>query len=203
VDAQKKSVKAQEQDEEVRQSWWQQSKEWPVGQLVFIDECGVNLAMHRRYARAPRGERAVGVVPRNWKSNTTIMGALSCEGIQAVMTLEGATDRLAFEAFVEQILVPSLRPGQIVILDNLSAHKSSKAQQLIEEAGCRMEFLPAYSPDFNPIEMLWSQFKSHLRREAPRTQPDLEQLIWPLLSQATPQQAQNWFAHAGYVSHSS
>jgi transposase len=153
-----------------------------------------------RYARAPRGERAVGLVPRNWKSNTTIIGALSFEGIQAVMTLEGATDRLAFEAFVEQVLVPTLEPGQIVILDNLSAHKSSKAQHLIEAAGCRLEFLPAYSPDFNPIEMLWSQFKSSLRRHAPRTQPHLDELIWPLLRQATPQQARNWFSHSGYVS---
>lgn len=163
----------------------------------------MNLALHRRYARSPRGKRAVGVVPRNWKSNTTILGALSAQGIQAAMTLQGATDRLAFEAFVEQILLPSLRPGQIVILDNLSAHKSNKAQQLIEEAGCRLEFLPTYSPDYNPIEMLWSQFKSGLRREAPRTQSHLDELIWPLLSQATPQQALNWFAHAGYTSYSS
>jgi transposase len=169
---------------------------------VFLDECGVNLAMHRRYARAPRGQRAAGIVPRNWKSNTTILGALSWQGVQAVMTLEGATDRLAFEAFVEQILVPRLRPGQIVVLDNLSAHKSLQAMQMIEEAGCRMEFLPSYSPDYNPIEMLWSQFKSSLRREAPRTQEDLDELIWPLLSQATSQQARNWFAHAGYLSHS-
>lgn len=200
MDTQKKSVRAQEQDPAAREAWWQQAKQWPVSQLVFLDECGVNLAMHRRYARAPRGERAVGIVPRNWKSNTTIIGALSCQGIQAVMTLEGATDRLAFEAFVEHVLVPTLEPGQIVILDNLSAHKSSKAQHLIEAAGCRLEFLPAYSPDFNPIEMLWSQFKSSLRRQAPRTQPHLEELIWPLLCQATPLHAQNWFSHSGYVS---
>jgi len=169
-----------------------------VASLVFLDECGINTAMHRRYSRAPRGERAVGVVPRNWKSRTTILGALSLQGVQAVMSLEGATDRLAFEAFIEQVLLPTLVPGQIVVLDNLSAHKSQKAQKMVEEAGCSWLFLPPYSPDFNPIEMLWSKFKNDLRREAARTQELLDALVWPLLSTATPQHARNWFKQAGY-----
>jgi transposase len=165
---------------------------------VFLDECGINTTLHRRYARAPRGERAEGVVPRNWKSTTTVVGALSPQGVQAVMTLEGALDRLAFDAFVGQVLVPTLRPGQIVVLDNLSAHKSEQARQWVEAAGCRWEFLPSYSPDFNPIEPLWSKFKSDLRREAARTQPELDELVWPLLSTVTAQHAQNWFKHCGY-----
>lgn len=140
----------------------------------------------------------MGVVPRNWKTSTTILGALSVQGVQAVMSLEGATDRLAFEAFIEQVLLPTLVPGQIVILDNLSAHKSHKAQQMVEQAGCSWLFLPPYSPDFNPIEMLWSKFKSDLRREAARTQEHLDQLLWPLLSSATSLHAHNWFNHAGY-----
>ena len=155
--------------------------------------------MHQRYSRAPRGERAIGVVPRNWKTSTTILGALSSQGVQAVMTLEGATDRLAFEAFIEQVLLPTLVPGQIVVLDNLSAHKTLKAQRMVEAAGCQWHFLPAYSPDFNPIELLWSKFKSDLRREAPRQQQHLEDLIWPLLCQVTPSHAKNWFAHDGYI----
>jgi len=139
------------------------------------------------------------VVPRNWQENTTVVGALSATGVQAAMTIGGALDGIAFEVFIEQVLVPTLRPGQIVIMDNLSAHKNTRARQLAEAAGCRWEFLPAYSPDFNPIEQLWSKFKSDLRREAARTQPALDNLVWPLLSSATSQQARNWFNHCGYV----
>jgi transposase len=192
-------VRASEQDQAARHQWRQEAARWEVSALIFLDECGVNTTMHRRYARSPRGVRAVGVVPRNWKQNTTIVGALCPTGVQAVMTLEGAMDRLAFEAFVEQVLVPTLVPGQIVILDNLSAHKSDKARQLVEAAGCRWEFLPSYSPDFNPIEHLWSKFKSDLRREAARTQPELDNLIWPLLSTVTTHHAHNWFTHCGYL----
>lgn len=191
-------MKAREQDEEKRRHWWQQVRGLDATQMVFLDECGINTAMHRRFGRAPKGKRCHGVVPRNWKSSTTILGALSVRGVQAVMSLEGATDRLAFEAFIEQVLLPTLVPGQIVVLDNLSAHKSPKAQRLVEEAGCVWLFLPPYSPDFNPIEMLWSKFKSDLRREAARTQKHLDQLIWPLLQTASPQHARNWFQHAGY-----
>lgn len=170
--------------------------------LVFLDECGVNTILHRLFARAPRGEQAVGVVPRNWKHNTCVVGALSWQGVQAAMTLEGALDTIAFEVFIERILVPTLEAGQIVIMDNLSAHKSRRVQEMIEAADCSLAFLPTYSPDLNPIERVlfgWgSQFKSHLRREAARTQEQLDALIWPLLCRATPQHIQNWFQLAGY-----
>ena len=139
------------------------------------------------------------MVPRNWKHNTTVVGALSLQGVQAAMTLPGALDREAFEVFIQRILCPTLVPGQIVILDNLSAHKSHKAKEWIEEAGCSWVHLPTYSPDLNPIEHLWSQFKSVLRKEAARTQERLDALIWPTLCQATPQHIQNWFTHAGYT----
>jgi transposase len=198
VDAQKKSLRAQEQDPEVRRVWIEQAQTWDTSQLVFLDECGVNTTLHRRYARAPRGVRAVGVVPRNWKHNTTVVGALSLQGVQAAMTLPGALDRDAFEVFVEHFLCPVLKPGQIVIADNLSAHRSPMAKQLIEAKQCLWVSLPTYSPDLNPIEKLWSQFKSVLRKQAARTQEALDALIWPALSQATPQHIQNWFAHAGY-----
>lgn len=191
-------MRAQEQDEEARQAWITQTQEWDVERLVFLDECGINTTLHRRYARSPRGQRAPGVVPRNWKHNTTVVGALSLAGVQAAMTLPGALDREAFEVFIECILCPTLVPGQIVIMDNLSAHKSQKVQQMIEEAGCSWVYLPTYSPDLNPIEMLWSQFKSHLRKEAARTQEKLDALIWPALCRATPQHIRNWFLKAGY-----
>lgn len=145
-------MRAKEQDPEARAEWWQHVQTLDAGQMVFLDECGVNTAMHRRFGRAPKGTRCTGVVPRNWKSSTTILGALSVQGVRAVMSLEGATDRLTFEAFIEQVLLPTLVPGQIVVLDNLSAHKSPKAQRMVEEAGCSWLFLPPYSPDFNPIE---------------------------------------------------
>jgi transposase len=199
MDAQKKSVRAQEQNLEERRLWISQAKQWDIRRLVFIDECGINTLLHRLFARAPRGQRAVDVVPRNWKHNTCVVGALSLAGVQAAMTLEGALDTDAFEVFVERILVPTLQPGQIVILDNLSSHKSQKTRRMIEAARCSLVFLPTYSPDFNPIEMLWSQFKSHLRREAARTQEQLDNLIWPLLCQATSQHIRNWFYHAGYT----
>lgn len=110
----------------------------------------------------------------------------------------GALDTCALEVFIEHILAPTLVPGQIVIMDNLSAHKSHRARQMIEDAGCALVFLPTYSPDLNPIEMLWSQFKSHLRREAARTQEALDALIWPALCHPTPQHITNWFYKAGY-----
>ena len=195
----KKSLRAQEQDPEARRLWIEQAKEWDAQQLVFLDECGVNTTLHRCYARAPRGQRAYGVVPRNWKHNTTVVGALSLEGVQAAMTLEGALDGAAFEVFIEHFLCPVLKPGQIVIADNLGAHKSPKVKELIEKKECLWVPLPTYSPDLNPIENLWSQFKSHLRKEAPRTQERLDALIWPSLSRATPQHARNWFQNAGYA----
>ena len=194
-------MRAAEQDAIARALWWEQAATWSASDLVFLDECGINTTLHRRYARAPQGQRAEGVVPRNWKENTTVIGALCPTGVQAVMTLAGALDRLAFEVFVEQVLVPTLQPGQIVIMDNLSAHKSAQARQLVEAAGCRWEFLPSYSPDFNPIEQLWSKFKSDLRREASRTQRALDKSIWPLLCTVTSQHALNWFKNCGYVSH--
>lgn len=194
-------MRAKERDEEARRLWREEAGAWDASRLVFLDECGVHTAMYRAYARSPRGERAFDVVPRNRGTNTTVLGALSSQGVQAVMTLEGATDREAFEAFeafIEQVLLPTLQEGQIVILDNLSAHKSETAQQLVEAKGCAWVFLPSYSPDFNPIEQMWSKFKSDLRRQAPRTQEHLDDLIWPLLSTVTPQHAHNWFAHAGF-----
>lgn len=166
---------------------------------MFLDECGVNTTLHRFWARSPRGERAVGVVPRNWKHNTTVVGALSLSGVEVAMTLEGALDQVAFEVFIEHFLCPRLVPGQIVIMDNLSSHKSPRVKQLIEEKQCLWVYLPTYSPDLNPIEMLWSQFKSVLRKEAARTQEALDALIWPALSRATPQHIANWFQQAGYA----
>lgn len=153
--------------------------------------------MHRLHGRAKRGQRLQERVPRNWKGNTTILGALALQGWQALI-VEAATDRLIFEAFIEQIVVPWLRPGQTVILDNLSAHKSEKARRLVQEKGCRWVFLPTYSPDFNPIEMLWSKLKAYLRTVAARTPEALEEAITDGLFTISEQDAVGWFKAAGF-----
>lgn len=195
-------MRALEQDEAARSQWRQDAASWNTCDLVFVDECGCNTTLHRTHGRAPRGERLEAAVPRNWRHNTTVVGALCLDEAAPwqAMTLEGACDALAFEAFVEQVLLPTLRPGQIVIWDNLNVHKSARARQRIEQAGCRLEFLPTYSPDLNPIEMMWSKLKAHLRAVAARTQDALDDAITAGLFAVTRQDAQAWFDHAGYSS---
>jgi transposase len=166
--------------------------------LVFVDESGTNLAMTPRYGRARRGERVVGRVPRNHGANTTLFAALSLAGITAAMTLEGAADRDAFDVFVERILGPSLTPGQLVIWDNLSVHKSAVAARLLAARGCRVLFLPPYSPDFAPIEQAFSKLKTALRRSGARTREALEAAIAAALATITATDARAWFAHCGY-----
>ena len=154
--------------------------------------------MTPRYGRAPRGERVVGTAPRNHGKNTTLVAALSLDGITAAMTVEGALDRPAFDAFVDQVLAPRYCPGQIVIWDNLSVHKSATAQQVITAAGCHLLWLPPYSPDCTPIEQAFSKLKARLRRTGARTRAALEEAITTGLASITVTDAHGWFAHAGY-----
>jgi transposase len=182
----------------VRAAWWETLQTHDPATLVFVDESGTNLAMTPRYGRAPRGQRVVGTAPRNHGPNTTVIAALSPAGIPAAMTVEGAIDRLAFDAFVRQVLVPSLLPGQTVIWDNLSVHKSATAQTLIEAAGCQVCFLPPYSPDFAPIELAFSKLKTFLRRRQARTRTGLDEAISAGLATITTADARGWFSHCGY-----
>jgi transposase len=154
--------------------------------------------MTPRRARAPRGKRAVGTAPRNHGANVTLLAALTPRGIGAALTVEGAADRLVVEAYVGRVLVPTLRPGQVVVLDNLSAHKGEEVRNLIEAAGCRLLFLPAYSPDFNPIELVFGTLKTALRRAQARTREGLETAIRTALAAITPAQTRACFAHCGY-----
>lgn len=190
-------MSASERNEPARAQWRERAAGWNPADLVFLDESGCNTSLHRTHGRARRGQRLAASVPRNWKENTTIIGALSVAGWQA-LTLPGAADRLAFEAFVEKILVPSLRAGQIVILDNLNTHKSALAQRLVQAAGCSWVFLPPYSPDMNPIEMMWSKLKAHLRAVAARTQEDLDAAISSGLFTVSPADTLGWFTAAGF-----
>ena len=155
--------------------------------------------MTRRYGRAPRGQRAYGSVPRNRGKNTTLLASLSLEGIGAAMTVEGSATQKVFEAYVEKVLALTLKPGQVVILDNLSAHKGQKVKRLIESRAASVIFLPAYSPDFNPIEEAFSKIKAILKKKAARGREALIEAIGRALGAVTRQDAWGWFAHCGYV----
>jgi transposase len=171
----------------------------PVADLVFLDESGATTTLVRRYARAPGGRRAVGRVPAGHWTQLTILSALSVAGLGATMTVNAATDTDVFVAYVRRLLVPTLRAGQVVVLDNLSAHKAAAARRLLEGAGCRLLFLPPYSPDFNPIEQAWSKLKTLLRGAAARTREVLEAALKTFLDRITASDAQGWFRHAGYA----
>jgi transposase len=178
--------------------WWTTIRTTDPQQLVFVDESGTNRAMTPRLGRAPRGQRVVGTAPRNHGPNTSLIAALSPAGVTAALTVEGAVDRTVFDAFVARVLVPSLIPGQTVIWDNLSVHKSARAQNLIEAAGCQVCFLPPYSPDFAPIELAFSKLKTFLRRAQARTRITLDEAITAGLATISPDNARAWFAHCGY-----
>lgn len=166
--------------------------------LIFIDETGSNQAMTRLYARAPRGQRAYARCPVNRGKHRTILGALGLTGLVAAMTIEGFTDGAVFLAFVQEVLVPQLRPGHVVVLDNLKAHKVAGVGEAMRQVGARLLYLPPYSPDFSPIEECWSKVKTCLRAKAARTAEALEQAIAEALVTITEADAQGWFTHAGY-----
>lgn len=171
---------------------------WEARTLVFVDESGTQTNMTPRTSRAPRGQRAYGVAPRNHGKNTTLIAALTHAGIGATMTLEGAADADAFVAYVTHVLVPTLVPGQIVVMDNLSVHKDKRVAPLIAGARCRLVYLPAYSPDFTPIEQAFSKIKTFLRRVEARTREALESAITAALGMVTAGDAAGWFTACGY-----
>ncbi len=154
--------------------------------------------MTRLYARAPIGARAVGFVPKNWGQSMTVAAAISTDGILAPLLLEGAMTACIFDAYVEQFLVTELRAGDVVIMDNLSAHKGPTIRERIEAVGARLFFLPPYSPDFSPIELAWSKMKATLRRLAARSREQLLLAVEHALRTITPEDARGWFRHCGY-----
>ena len=167
--------------------------------LVFVDESGFHTSMTRLRARAPKGERAYGKVPRNRGKNTTLIAAMTLEGSMGEsMTIEGATDALAFEAYVEHFLAPTLKEGQVVVLDGLGAHRTQRVTELIEARGSQLMFLPSYSPDLNPIEEAFSKIKGIVRKVGARMREALMEAIELALAAVTPEDVAGWFAHAGY-----
>jgi transposase len=178
------------------------------GRLVFVDECSTNIALTTLYARAPKGERAYGQeAPRNWGKNITLICSLRStegEGIGAAMSVEGATDGTAFETYVKHFLSPTLKVGQVVVMDNLQVHKSTRVRELIEGVGAEVLFLAPYSPDFSPIEEAFSKLKGILRRVGARTREALMDASGQALDGVSWWDAVGWFGHCGYdVAHHS
>lgn len=166
------------------------------GRLVFVDETGVTTAMTPAYGRAPRGERVEGSAPASWES-VTVIAALGLDGVRAPLALPGAVNAAAFEAYVEQVLVPALRPGDVVVFDNLSSHLGPAVFEAIERAGASVVPLPPYSPDYTPIEEMFSKFKESLRRVGARAKEHLYEAIGEGLREVTVQDILGWFRHAG------
>ncbi len=198
LDPQKKTLGATERDEQARAAYREQVAQHRAEKYVIIDECGSNINLTPIYARAPKGQRAYGNVPRNTEKNTTLIASMTTQGMGPAMLLEGGTDSAAFEVYVEQVLAPALVAGQIVVMDNLSAHKGERIRQLIEAHDCTLQYLPAYSPDLSPIEEAFSKLKTLLRRAEARTREALHDAITTVLDQITAHDARGYFAHCGY-----
>ena len=166
--------------------------------MIFLDETGATTEMTRRYGRAIPGKRVREGTPAGHWRTLTVLGAIRQSGWVATMTIEAATDGEIFQAYLEQVLCPQLQPGDIVVMDNLSAHKVPGVRELIENAGAELRYLPPYSPDFNPIEKCWSKFKQLLRSAKARSLEKLESSVADALTAITPQDMQGCFHHCGY-----
>jgi transposase len=167
--------------------------------LVFIDETWATTNMTRRYGRSPRGERLVAAVPHGHWKTSTFVAALRHDGITAPCVIDGAMNGSIFRAYVEQVLAPTLRPGDLVIMDNLGSHKVAGVRETIEACGASLIYLPAYSPDLNPIEQAFAKLKSLLRKEAARSVEALWNAIGRFLSHFTPTECANYFSNRGYT----
>ena len=198
----KKSLHATERDTEEnllrREAFVASLRAVAPEDLIYLDESGVSTQMTRLYARAEGGQRVQDAVPGGHWKMLTILGAMSVDGIVAAMTVEAATDREVFLAYLDQVLCPKLRAGNVVVMDNLSSHKVAGVRQRIEACGASLLYLPPYSPDFNPIENAFAKLKASLRRAAARTIPALWDAIRDALPQFTPNECANMFKAAGY-----
>lgn len=181
-----------------REAWFEGQLDLDPGRLLFLDETWASTAMARRYGRARKGERLrVGVPHGHWKTTTLIAG-LRLEGLAAPFVIDRPINRRIFETYVARVLVPDLRPGDLVIMDNLSSHKGPRVRAMIEAAGAGLLYLPPYSPDFNPIENAFAKLKALLRKAAARTVPTLWTAIAGLIDSISPTEAANFFKNAGY-----
>jgi transposase len=200
----KKTAHASEQERDdvkaAREAWFEGQDNLDIGRLFFIDECGTNTKMARSRGRSRRGERCRAAIPHGHWKTTTLVAALTTSGIAAPMILDGAMDGDMFCAYITHILLKELRPGDVVIMDNLPAHKVGAVREIIEGAGVKLIYLPPYSPDFNPIEKAFSQIKAYLKKVAARTKEKLDQAIAKAIDIVSAQNAINYFATCGYQS---
>jgi len=199
----KKTLRASEQEradiQMLREAWLAEQESLDLQRVVFVDESGAKTNMTRLRGRARHGMRVRDSAPHGHWCTTTMIGSLRLDGTSACMAVDGATDKDVFGEYVRHVLVPSLRPGDIVVLDNLGAHKDPETQALIEAVPAELRFLPPYSPDFSPIEKMWSKVKTFLRRAKARTQEELYKAIGSALETVTPQDAEGWFQSCGYT----
>jgi transposase len=192
-------VAASERNEEARAAWREAVAKRDPAQFVFVDESGTHTSLMRLYGWAPHDQRASGSVPRNHGHNTTLVAALTPEGLREPwLLIAGAMTSETFEWYIREQLAPQLRPGQIVVLDNLSAHKAARIRQTLAAHGCDLLYLPPYSPDFTPIEQAFSKVKAILRGLGARTQETLQEAVRLAIAAITPDDAAAWFTHAGY-----
>ena len=198
MDPKKKSLKASERKEAARVAWRAEVATVRPEDLVFLDETGSNLGYTPTHARAPRGQRAYATAPANRGENKTVVAALTLDGVGPLMRFDGAMTTARFEGYVRFVLAPTLREGQVVIADNLTAHHSPVVRAAIAARGARFLPLPAYSPDFNPIEESFSKVKHFLRRAEARTDDELRAATWAAFATITPTDASGWFSHCGY-----
>jgi transposase len=183
---------------DAREAWFEAQLDLDPERMVFIDETAAATNMERRYGRAPRGERCRIAVPHGHYKTTTVTAALRASGPCAIALMDGATTGERFRAYVADTLVPILKPGDTVVMDNLAAHKVAGIREAIEAAGARLLYLPAYSPDFNPIEMAFAKIKALLRTAAARTVPELWTAIRHAFTRFTPAECRNYIEAAGY-----
>ena len=201
MEPKKRSLAAGERDEFLRAAWRALvCGEIDAGRLVFVDEMGSNVSLSVLYAWSRRGERAHAKAPRNWGKNVTLLASMGSDGVGPCLAVEGATTRGVFEVYLERVLAPTLEPGQVVVMDNLSAHKGGRVREILEARGCELLYLPPYSPDLNPIEQAFSKVKGLMRKAGARTRGALVEAMGRALEAVSAQDVRGFFGHCGYRS---
>jgi transposase len=200
MEPKKRSVGAAERGDEFLRAAWRLlfAANIDARRLVFVDEMGTNTSMTPLYAWSPKGERALGRVPRNWGANVTLLASMDAGGMGPCLAVEGPTTKEVFEAYLERVLAPSLKKGQIVVMDNLSSHKGPRVRELVEGRGCELHYLPPYSPDLNPIEEAFAKLKTLLRKSGARSREALIEAMGQALKALTARDARSFIEHRGY-----
>lgn len=194
-----RATEQQRADVQSKRRWWDiLVSRHPIGNLVFLDETGANTKMIRRYGWGPKSSRVISDVPHGHWKTTTFLAALRSSGFTAPLVVDGPMNGNVFLAYVEQQLIQTLKPGDLVVMDNLSSHKRSGVREAIESVGAELMYLPPYSPDLNPIELAFSKLKTLLRKAAARTTDELEKAIVKIIDQFQTQECINYFRHCGY-----